>query len=258
MNRIQSLLDSGFATAEPAPSSIETGLFRTSGSGPRHALFVPLHYEPNYAYPLIVWLHGPGDDERQLKRIMPMISMRNYVAVAPRATLGPADGSDRGGYHWCQTDEQIVLAEHRVFAAIRAVEAEFNISPRRIFLGGYQCGGTMAFRLGLSHPDRFAGALSIGGAFPEGSTPLGRLLESRKLRLFLTSARDGVQYPPQKVCENLRLIYAAGMSVNLRQYPCGDELTSHMLSDMDRWIMEQITSPGSALADNVGEQSRKG
>ena len=258
MNRIESFLDPAFTTAEPAPACIEMGSFRTAGSGPRHAVFAPLHYERNYAYPLIVWLHGPADDERQLKRIMPLISMRNYVAVAPRGTLGAVDGSGSNGYHWGQTEEQIVLAEHRVFEAIRAVEAEFNISRARVFLAGYQCGGTMAFRLGLSHPDRFAGVLSIGGAFPEGSTPLGRLLEARKLRMFLTSARDGVHYPPQKVCENLRLIYAAGMSVNLRQYPCGDGLTSQMLSDMDRWIMEQIASPGSTMADNVCEQSRRG
>ena len=43
-----------------------------------------MHYAPGYAYPLIVWLHGSGSDERQLQRIMPLVSMQNYVAVAPR------------------------------------------------------------------------------------------------------------------------------------------------------------------------------
>ena len=55
------------------------------------ALFAPMHYESNYAYPLIVWLHGANDDERQLKRIMPFVSLRNYVAVSPRGTV-TADG----------------------------------------------------------------------------------------------------------------------------------------------------------------------
>ncbi len=47
-----------------------------------HAVFAPVHYEPGYAYPLLVWLHGCGGDERQLWRLMPLLSLRNYLAVA--------------------------------------------------------------------------------------------------------------------------------------------------------------------------------
>ena len=79
---------------------IAAGRFSASPDAAR-ALFAPLHYESNYAYPLIVWLHGANDDERQLKRIMPFVSLRNYVAVSPRGTVAadsraedrkPADG----------------------------------------------------------------------------------------------------------------------------------------------------------------------
>jgi len=256
MNRMQTLLDPIHPTLEAQPS-VAAGAFRSSCDGARHAVFSPLHYEANYAYPLIVWLHGAGDDERQLRRIMPLVSMRNYIAVAPRGTLGAADGSGTGGYRWCQSEDQIYMAEHRVLESIEAVQAEFNVAPARVFVAGYGCGGTMAFRLGLNHPDRFAGVLSIGGAFPEGLTPLGRLAEVRKLNVLLASARESQNYPPHKVCENLRLIYAAGMSVNLRQYPCGDELNSHMLADMDRWIMEQVIHNGKPACDSVGQQSRQ-
>src|ERR1700676_406196 len=76
----------------------ETARLRTVAGRAPYALFGPLHYEANYAYPLLVWLHGPGDSEGQLKRIMPQISLRNYVAVAPRGTADwPA-----GAYHWRQ------------------------------------------------------------------------------------------------------------------------------------------------------------
>src|SRR5437016_9189131 len=52
-----------------------------------HCIFTPLHYERNYAYPLIVWLHGPRDNERQVAQVMPLVSMRNYIAVGPRGTV---------------------------------------------------------------------------------------------------------------------------------------------------------------------------
>ena len=55
-----------------------------------HALFAPIHYEPGYAYPLIVWLHGCGGDERQLRQLMPLLSLRNYLAVARAGCRCPA------------------------------------------------------------------------------------------------------------------------------------------------------------------------
>ena len=45
-------------------------------------LFVPMHYEPNYSYPLIVWLHGDGRDQNEMLKYMPSVSTRNYVALA--------------------------------------------------------------------------------------------------------------------------------------------------------------------------------
>ena len=50
-----------------------------------HATFAPMHYEPNYAYPLLVWLHGYASNEHELRQVMPQVSMRNYVAVAREA-----------------------------------------------------------------------------------------------------------------------------------------------------------------------------
>ena len=48
----------------------------------------------------------------------------------------------------------------------------------------------------------------------------------------------------------------AGLSITLRQYPCGHELMPQMLSDVDRWIIEQITAPQPAPAEPAAEWSR--
>jgi phospholipase/carboxylesterase len=83
--------------------------------------------------------------------------------------------------------------------------------------------------------------LSICGGFPRGRTPFQRLTEARRLPVFLAVGRDSCAYPPDTACEDLRLLHAAGMSIILRQYPCGQQLSEQMLRDVDRWIMEQIT-----------------
>jgi phospholipase/carboxylesterase len=211
-----------------------------------HALFAPLHYERGYAYPLIVWLHGPGSDERQLRKIMPLVSMRNYVAVAPRGVCMKEAGDDKKEvYGWPHDNEQIPRMEQHIFDAIEVASRKFHICKQRIFLAGFDCGGTMAFRVALNHPQHFAGIISICGAFPVGRTPLANLCLARKLPILLCVGRHSARYPAETVCENLRLIHTAGMSATLRQYPCGHEIIPQMLGDVDRWIIEEITSPNA-------------
>jgi phospholipase/carboxylesterase len=204
-----------------------------SGAGPL-VLFGPLHYEPGYAYPLVVWLHGPGDDETQLKRIMPLVSMQNFVAVAPRGVA-----SVIGGFTWPRGD-RAACAEERIRDSVAAAARRYHIHPERIFLAGFDDGGTMALRAAMNRPEEIAGVLSLCGSFPRQGTPLARLAEARRVPLFMACGRDSRRYSPKHVCRDLRLLHAAGMDVTLRQYPCGHEITLAMLADVNRWIMEQI------------------
>ena len=239
MNRLQNLVDDELGAALLPPDlAADPALEPALEASEVYSLFTPLHYERNYAYPLVVWLHGPDDDERQVTRVMPLISTRNYVGVAPQGTL--QCDSAAGGFRWSQRARHIALAERRVLAAVAEARRWLNIAPERIFVAGFGCGGTMAFRMALDHPRLFAGVLSLGGSFPATLRPLAQLHTVRRLRVFLATGRYSQQYPESQVCENLRLLHTAGMSVNLRQYPCGDELTTQMLSDTDRWIMEQV------------------
>jgi hypothetical protein len=59
------------------------------------------------------------------------------------------------------------------------------------------------------------------------------------------------------VCEDLRLLHTAGLSVTLRQYPCGHELAPQMLADANRWIMEQINPPPAPTVPSDAEWSRE-
>jgi len=222
---------------------VESAQFSSAAQDTACSQFAPLHYEPGYKYPLIVWLHGPCDDERQLLRVMPLISMRNYLAVAPRGVCVEENPeTDSVGFGWRQSENDTTRAEQRVFDAIEVAAEKYNFASDRVFIAGFDCGGTMAFRLAMQNPERFAGVLSLCGPFPSGRTPLGNINQSRKLPVFLAVGRDSTEYSPDDACENLRLFHTAGVSVALRQYPCGQELAPQMLADVDRWIIEQISS----------------
>ncbi len=240
------------AAAQYEPLHVEQSLLRTARHrGADYALFAPLHYEPNYAYPLIIWLHGPGDDERQLLRVMPLVSMRNYVAIGPR---GPHRMDAQRGYQFGDLLD-CAAAEQAIFDCLEIAGEKFHLAQHRVFLAGYQCGGTTAFQVALKHPQRFAGVLSLGGPFPLGRTPLTFLTEARSLPLFIAQGRASESYPVEQACDELRLFHSAGMHVTLRQYPCGDELNTQMLHDMNTWLMEQITGVCSSSEEDCSLQT---
>ncbi len=200
------------------------------------AIFLPLHYEKNYSYPLIIWLHDDGASQHQLPDVMFDISIRNYMAVAPR---GPE--KDWGaGYCWPQTSQCVHQSMCSVMAAIDEVRGRFNISNERIYIAGIGNGGTMAFRLGCLQPEVFAGVISLNGRFPEDEAPLSQYRMCRELPVFWAHARKSETFVEADLCEQLRLLHIAGFSLTLRQYPCGDDMMPQVLNDVNVWIMDAI------------------
>ena len=206
-----------------------------------HTLFSPMHYEPGYAYPLIIWLHGKSNAaERQLMKIMPIVSMRNYVAIAPRGSETVATQQEARQYGWPTSEDNINLAQKRVFDCLQIAAKKCNISKRRVFLAGFDDGGTMAFRIAMQFPQYFAGVVSLGGPFPQGRMPLRQLDAVRQMPCLMCVGRDSLVFPPSEAACQMTLFHTAGMSVTVRQYPCRQELSTHMLEDVNRWIMERM------------------
>ena len=247
-NRIQ-IQTPQILAKQDAIEDFEQGLVTQSETCPvAHSLFAPMHYEPKYAYPLIVWLHGDGMNERQLQRVMPLISMRNYAAVSAR---GPQPVADKAsGYRWSTAEPDVVAAEQIVFDCVEAAKEKFNIAAHRVFLAGFQGGGTVAFQIALRYPHRFAGVLSVGGPFPSDGAPLASLRDLRELPLFIAQGRESPHYPVQRTCDELKLFHAAGPNVTLRQYPGGDDLHPQILHDIDVWAMEIVTGVSLSSDDD--------
>jgi phospholipase/carboxylesterase len=223
------------ASVEIAPAS--STRFATSSRTP-HATFAPIHYEAGYAYPLIVWLHSTPGNEQQLRQVMPLVSMRNYVAVAPRGIS--VDRRQSGSYRWRQTSDDIEQAAASIEHCVDLAQRRYNIHAKRIFLVGFGSGGTMAVRVAWNDPHRFAGVATIGGPLPTQLCPLRRVNEMRRVPCLLAMARHSTDYPSQRVCNDLRLLHSAGCTVAVRQYSGGDGLSTHMLADLDRWLMELV------------------
>lgn len=219
-----------FSTSELAEA------FRRKSEGV-YSLFVPLHYEKKYAYPLLVWLHDDSAGCEQIQELMPRLSVRNHLAVAPQSGF-----ADQSPIAWPNCEESVEAAYESVLAAVDTAMLRFNVNAGRVFIAGSGSGGTMAFRIAFERPDIFAGVISIDGPMDTEQVPLRDWQRCRELPVLLSSFRASDSYQQEDLCHHLRLLHIAGFSTTVRQYPGEPELSDIVLGDVDRWIMEQIES----------------
>jgi phospholipase/carboxylesterase len=200
--------------------------------------FLPTGYEPNYAYPLLVFFHGHGGNEEQILKLAPRLSRRNYICVGLRGTQPSGQRTDGGpGYTWGADGQCDAVTEDYVFRAIEQTRRHYHVHSERIFLAGVWEGATLAYRLGLTFPERFAGVISLNGALaPRGSLFL-RLPEVRQLRALIGHGIANAVIPLTSARADFRLLYTAGLDVRLHTYPANHRLHPNMLRDINRWIM---------------------
>ena len=151
-------------TVEVAPSTVPTDpiaytdnvVFQVGASPSEYWLNVPKAYDDTHETPirLVVLLHGCAmlaqDTANQVKGQVTATSLDNFILMSP--------GLGRDGQCWDSTADRGPLV-----AAIADVKRHFNIDPRRVVLGGYSSGSTLAGQVALSDASSFAGLFVLPG-----------------------------------------------------------------------------------------------
>ncbi len=234
------------------------------------ARFVPQRYEPNYAYPLLVLLHARGGDEQQMVRSMPAMSWRNYVGLSLRGPEAVTRHGRPTGHGWgpdfgrrererppaspaisdaeafrrrlaSVEPDPIDLVEDGIFGAVRQTRRALHVHSERIFLVGVGEGAAVAYRVAMAHPERFAGVVAINGWLPGGFRPLARIKDCRGLRVLVVHGEWNARIPVEHARRTVSTLRDGGLKVAFQSYPCAHRLTSHMLSDVDTWLINQCT-----------------
>ena len=231
------------------------------------ATLVPTSYEPNYKYPLIVGLHGRGGDEIQAAKWLQRISDRNFLGFCPRGLVklarrgqfawgNPAEKVQSAAADWktlitgekfhhlVQTEisDPIAAGEFAVLDQIRRMQGELSVHPDRVFLFGVGEGASMAYRLALSFPDRFAGVISIQGWLPTDLRYLSRYHESRRLKFLVLHGAWDESLPIEGAKRQVGEMKDAGLNVAFQTYPTDGKPVGPMFEAVNTWLMRQIQS----------------
>jgi phospholipase/carboxylesterase len=233
-------LDLAWQTFRP-----EEGFYTTEVHAPRPLpirTFAPIGYEPRYAYPLIVFLHAEGGNEEQILRLAPRVSRRNYVSIGLRGPvcLGP-NRKGALGFSWGDASH-LGLIEDYLLGAIAETRRHYHIHSERIFLAGFAEGATLAYRMGMLFPEKLGGVIALNGAMPREDRPLLRLPQTRALRVFIGHGVANSVVPASLVRADRRLLWTAGIDVDMKTYPTNHRLHPEMLRDINRWIIRYCTA----------------
>jgi predicted esterase len=156
---------SGLRDAEAGTDALaaRTGILRRAfrsavdGTLQPYSVRIPPGYDAKRRYPLLVYLHGSGEDDRnQLARAwLP----DDFILLAPRA---------RGTSNWYTRDH----AQEDIREAIEDVMANYAIDGTRVVLAGFSMGGYGVYRTYMEDPLRYA-ALAVFSGLPRvpGSSP---------------------------------------------------------------------------------------
>ncbi len=213
-------------------------------SNPGQALHLPENYEPGYAYPLIVWLHGAGSAEGELAHVLPQISNQNYIGLSLQGNLPVMNG--KAEFTWSLEPELLLQTEQEILESVLQLRRTLRIHPDRIYLAGRGVGGTMALAVALNHPRRFAGVISLGGRCPELGQALANFRQLRNLRVLMSSVQQQGDAEQADLRAGLEALTDAGVSTTHLRYAGPVEDHVDALRDIDRFIMAAILRPTSA------------
>ncbi len=140
-------------SAEPY-EKLGTDPIKLGAHGTSYVLQLPPEYHPGRLYPVLLLLHHSGEKaEDELTRWGELAAKHGFILAAPVWGKGVEPE-----YQYSEREHAVVLN------CLRDLRRRFQIDSDRVFLFGCEEGGKMAFDVGLSHPDQFAGVLPMSAS----------------------------------------------------------------------------------------------
>lgn len=223
----------------PAPTAVcnvtkdGQGFFTRTSGGATYVAYVPPSYDGTTPMPALVAMHGCGDTAMNFATwaVAPSDTRANqkYIGIS----LGGESGSNKC---WSMGAD-----DAKVLAAVDDLAKCFWIHRKKVTIGGFSSGGQLAYRVGLSHADRFAGvAIECSGLYAAGIDATTLLSGAAKKLPIAHRAHTGdTVFPIAKVEADWTKITAAGFPLASSKTSGGHDGSS---ADWTGFLLPQMTS----------------
>ncbi len=150
-----------------------------SGASLMPKTYLPSTYNKDEAAPLMVLLHGYGDNPTNMIELYkPLAESKGLVLMACRAS----EISGRNSFYW---DFENRKAIDKIRKHIESIVGRFNIDKDNIILSGFSQGGYLCYDFGLKNADLFKGLMPVAGSIPKEITLSPNAKKDLKLFAFV-------------------------------------------------------------------------
>lgn len=233
------------STSYPPLSTHLAGTFESGQASIDYAVSTPRDYAPGYAYPLIVWFHDEGGDEREVLEWVPRISPQNYLGLGLRGPLPVADGLPTQRT-WSTGPQHLEWLEDQLTAAVIDFCQERLIHVDRIVAAGIGRGGTVALQMFLRRPDVFTAAACLNAEVP-ADLRLDRWGQYAGRSVWLGHSPLLMSGDVRPAIRATRLLHAAGLNVHPRPYADDEWPLETFGRELDHWLLPTLC-PTTAIA----------
>ena len=202
----------------------------------------PAGYDSSRTYPLLVALHGYGDNARNFAPVLDRIAASAFFVAVPQGEH-PRRG---GGWSWfdptaepgawAQQDAHTVAS---VVELIEALKARHHIGP--VFVLGFSQGASLAYLVGLRHPEIISGIVAVAGVLPPIDTA-GALLggvdlsAARGVRVLVARGVADQAVPRRAYVAQVAFLRAHGFRVTAYEFGGGHDVPDEAVDRVRRWL----------------------
>ncbi len=149
-------------------SQFSNHTFTFGGQVRQYRQYVPAIYDGSTAVPLVIALHGLGDDMTNFSGIglNYFADTANFIVVTPQALLDQLSGStawNSGASAFGFTLNGSIDDVGFINALIDSMAAHYNINPNRVYACGFSLGAFMCHRLACELNNRIAAIGAVAG-----------------------------------------------------------------------------------------------
>ena len=168
---------------------------------------VPAKYRPEQAWPLVVALHGYGDNAAAFHDLWKSATdSLGFVLLTPQGEERTKEGF---GWAWGSN------AERAVQISIDIVRKVVHVDPKRVYLTGFSLGGSLCYKLGLKYPHIFHGLAPLGAPFDKKFLSENRTLQNLRVYIGHGTLENNFSTSAQAAANMLQDL---GAKVNLVPY----------------------------------------